>query len=160
MKPKVSSRDCCRGLKDCGCAVKTELWSSRKALSALVSIGMSVDGGVSPLPSPALMFCFCPLLWLVSAQCLVKANSCFSPEPCFPLCHQVPSQPPSKVHGEVVVVFQSHSEMVIHTFITARLDYGNSVLAGIPKRAQHKLQMVWNMADRIGVKKGQHHPLI
>lgn len=119
--------------------------------------------GVSPLPSPAVTFSFCPLFQLVkiswfSARCLVRANSCLSPKPHFPACHQVPSWPPSKEHWQVAVVFQSDSEMVIHTFIMARLDYCNSLLAAFPKGALHKLQMVWNMASRIRVKKGQYHP--
>lgn len=48
--------------------------------------------------------------------------------------------------------------MVIHTFIAARLDYCNSLLAGFPNRALYKFQLVQNVPTRILVKKGQFHP--
>lgn len=161
-KQKVSSRDCCRGLKGCdsgATAVTPQPQPSQQVLSALMSMGISLDGRVSPLLSPVVTFSSCPLfrmmkIWVFSAQCPVQAHSCFSSEVHFAVCHQVSSRPPSKV----VVVFQSDSEMVIHTFIMARLDYCNSLLADFPKRALHKLQMVWNVADRIWAKKGQYHP--
>lgn len=47
VKPKVSSRDCCRGLKDSGSgatAVKTAP-ALPKSAECLVSMGISVDGG-------------------------------------------------------------------------------------------------------------------
>lgn len=162
-KPKVSSRDCCRGLKDGGSGATTVKTQSQPLKEVPWFPWGSVWMGVSPPPSSAVTFSLCPLfrlmkIWLFAALCLVRANSGLSPETRCSVCHQVPSQSPSKARWQVAVVFQSDSEMVIHTFIEARLDSCNSLLAGFPKRALHKLQMVWNVAGRIWVKKGRYHP--
>ena len=43
----------------------------------------------------------------------------------------------------------STAEMMVHAFITSRLDIGNSLLYGIPKSQLYKLQRIQNIAARI-----------
>lgn len=95
VKPKVSSRDCCRGLT--GTAALEQLlqkhsWPSPKVLS-----GAQHRWGLLPLPSPAIMFSFCLLFGLMktclfSVQALVRANSCLSSKKRFSVCHQILSR--------------------------------------------------------------------
>ena len=46
---------------------------------------------------------------------------------------------------------QKSSEKAVHAFITSHLDYGNSLLYGIPKNKMNKLQLVQNAAARVVV---------
>ena len=50
------------------------------------------------------------------------------------------------------------AEILIHAFVTSRLDCGNAVLAGLPKRLISKLQIVQNSAARVllRIKKSDH----
>jgi len=50
------------------------------------------------------------------------------------------------------------TEKLIHAFVTSRLDCGNAVLAGLPKRLITKLQTVQNSAARVilSIKKSDH----
>ena len=50
------------------------------------------------------------------------------------------------------------TQSLVHAFITSRIDYGNSLLWGIPKRSLEKLQHVQNSAARLVkcVKKSEH----
>ncbi len=43
----------------------------------------------------------------------------------------------------------SNAEMLIHAFMTSRLDYGNALLGGCSARLINKLQMVQNVAARV-----------
>ncbi len=43
----------------------------------------------------------------------------------------------------------SNSEMLIHAFMTSRLDYCNALLGGCSARLINKLQMVQNAAARV-----------
>ena len=53
---------------------------------------------------------------------------------------------------------KSDAEKVIHAFVTSRIDYCNSVLAGCPKSSLKTLQLVQNTAARIltGTKRQEH----
>ena len=50
------------------------------------------------------------------------------------------------------------AEKLIHAFVASRLDYCNSLLAGIPETSLAKLQRVQNIAARIltGTRKYDH----
>lgn len=50
------------------------------------------------------------------------------------------------------------TEKLVHAFVTSRLDCGNAVLAGLPKKLLSKLQTVQNSAARLvlGLRKWQH----
>ncbi|XP_071798756.1 uncharacterized protein [Asterias amurensis] len=52
----------------------------------------------------------------------------------------------------------SAAEQLIHAFITSRLDFCNSLLAGLPKNTLHRLQSVQNAAARLltGTKISSH----
>ncbi len=43
----------------------------------------------------------------------------------------------------------SNAEMLIHAFMTSRLDYFNALLSGCSARSINKLQMVQNAAARV-----------
>ena len=44
---------------------------------------------------------------------------------------------------------QSITEKLVHVFITARLDYSNSILYGLPKRLIQRLQRIQNTTARL-----------
>ena len=47
---------------------------------------------------------------------------------------------------------QSDSEMLVHAFISSRLDYCNALFAGLKKQNLHKLQRIQNAAARVLTK--------
>ncbi len=53
---------------------------------------------------------------------------------------------------------KSNAEMLIHAFMTSRLDYCNALLGGCSARLINKLQMVQNAAARVltGTRKYEH----
>lgn len=53
---------------------------------------------------------------------------------------------------------RNDSEGVIHTFVTSRLDYSNSLFTGLDRSALHHLQVVQNAATRLltGQKRRDH----
>jgi hypothetical protein len=55
-------------------------------------------------------------------------------------------------------VNRNTAEMMVHAFITSRIDIGNSLLYGIPKTQLNRLQRIQNIAARmITYTKPQHH---
>ena len=49
-----------------------------------------------------------------------------------------------------------HANIAAHAFVTSKLDYGNSLLAGAPKYQVKKLQTVQNAAARVVTKTGKY----
>ena len=47
------------------------------------------------------------------------------------------------------MLLMSNAEMLIHAFMTSRLDYGNALLGGCSARLINKLQLVQNAAARV-----------
>ncbi len=50
----------------------------------------------------------------------------------------------------------SNAEMLIHAFMTSRLDYCNALLGGCSARLINKLQMVQNAAARVFTRTRQY----
>ncbi len=56
----------------------------------------------------------------------------------------------------------SNAEMLIHAFMTSRLDYCNALFCGCSARLINKLQMVQNAAERVltRTRKYEHSPVL
>ena len=56
------------------------------------------------------------------------------------------------------ILSQSDAEKLVHAFVTSRLDYCNSILAGCPSTSLNSLQLVQNAAARVltGARRSDH----
>ena len=58
--------------------------------------------------------------------------------------------------GKIRNLIDAHTtHMLVHAFITSRLDYCNSLLVGIPKFLKERLQKIQNKAARLITRKGE-----
>ncbi len=55
------------------------------------------------------------------------------------------------------MISMSNAEMLIHAFMTSRLDYCNALLGGCSARLVNKLQMVQNAAARVLTRTSRKH---
>lgn len=86
MKPKISSRDCCKSLKDSGSGATAVKHSPSPPKKCQVPScpWESAWMGVSPLPSPAVTFSFCFSWW--KSDCSQLGVWC-KPSPVYLLSH-------------------------------------------------------------------------
>ncbi len=58
------------------------------------------------------------------------------------------------------MLLMSNAEMLIHAFMTSRLDYCNALLGGCSARLINKLQMVQNAAARVLTRNSKYDHMI
>ncbi len=50
------------------------------------------------------------------------------------------------------ILAEESAKVAVHAFVTSTLDYGNSLLYGLPKSKINKLKLVQNSAARVVIK--------
>ena len=61
------------------------------------------------------------------------------------------------IHSKGDCLTHHATELVVHFLVISRLDYGNSLLYGLPDQLLDKLQRVQNAAARVMVKASRYH---
>ena len=110
------------------------------------------------------MWINCYVITAVSCCCIIGVIKCQSVKPSLNFNKQISSVVRSGFYQLRVIsnleslLSRSDLEILMHAFISSRLDYCNILYTGLTQSNIHKLQMVQNAAARMltGTKKREH----